>query len=453
MSFVNFSRKCQVCFLPCSLNKPFPSHHAADVTEEVFKLGSTSPASVLLDAVDQLEQKSPKADENIQMIRPHLDDAVDTCIKAAGHEFSIHRQKQLLKAASFGKSVLDLYNSDDFVDMCETLRVLNAVRFFEIGMSLSYDQYIRLTPERLVERLMNRHEYLLAIKISEYLRLSTDRIYVHWASQKVRVSADDEESICRLIIRKLDGKRGVSFEEIARSAFEEGRNRLATQLLNYEPRAGKQVPLLLNMKEDMIALDKAIESGDTDLMFHVLLQLKKQLPLASFFRTVNSRPVATALVESSARDTDEELLKDLFYQDDRRLDGSNLLLKDALDQKDVSSTTDKLRVAVKLLQDSKEYGFQLKAIEETQKLLRIQEAFEKDLGPGLTGLSVNETMFNLIKTGNMKRALKLQTEFKVPEKTSWWVRLRALVAKRDWNELEEIAKNKKSPIGWEVRRF
>lgn len=31
-------------------------------------------------------------------------------------------------------------------------------------------------------------------------------------------------------------------------------------------------------------------------------------------------------------------------------------------------------------------------------------------------------------------------------------RLRALVAKRDWNEVEEIAKNRKSPIGWEVRK-
>lgn len=28
--------------------------------------------------------------------------------------------------------------------------------------------------------------------------------------------------------------------------------------------------------------------------------------------------------------------------------------------------------------------------------------------------------------------------------------LRALVAKRDWAEIEEIAKIKKSPIGWEV---
>lgn len=29
-------------------------------------------------------------------------------------------------------------------------------------------------------------------------------------------------------------------------------------------------------------------------------------------------------------------------------------------------------------------------------------------------------------------------------------RLRALVAKRDWNEIEEISKQRKSPIGWEV---
>lgn len=28
--------------------------------------------------------------------------------------------------------------------------------------------------------------------------------------------------------------------------------------------------------------------------------------------------------------------------------------------------------------------------------------------------------------------------------------LRALVVKRDWSEIEEISKTKKSPIGWEV---
>lgn len=216
--------------------------------------------------------------------------------------------------------------------MCETLRVLNAVRFYEIGLPLSYEQYLRLTPEKLVMRLVNRHEYLLAVRIASYLRLPTDRIYVHWASEKVRLSSDDDETIRRLIVEKLGNKRGISFVEVSRAAYDEGRGRLATELLNHEPRAGKQVSLLLSMEEDETALDKAIESGDSDLILYVLLHLKKKLPLASFCRVINNRPVATSIVESSALDDDLELLKDLYYQDDRPVDGANVFVREALKQ-------------------------------------------------------------------------------------------------------------------------
>ncbi|KAF2723728.1 vacuolar protein sorting-associated protein 16 [Polychaeton citri CBS 116435] len=420
-----------------------------EATEDMFRIGSKSPGSVLLDAVEQLEKKSPKADDNIQLIRSSLDEAVDSCVRAAGQEFSIHRQKQLLKAASFGKSVLDLYNSDDFVEMTEALRVLNAVRFFEVGLPLSYEQYIRLTPERLVQRLVNRQEYLLALKISEYLHLPVDRIYVHWARQKARSSTTDEDAICEEIVRKLSGKRGISFEEIARTAYDEGRTKLATDLLEHEPRASRQVPLLLSVGEESIALDKAIESGDTDLVVYVLLDLKKKISQADFFRTINSRPMATALVESSARDQDLELLKDLFYQDDRRLDGSNLLLSEALSASSLSQAFDKLKVAAKLFRDSKEYLTQVSALEDTQKLLHFQQTFEKDLNEPFVGLSVNETISRLVKSGNLKRSLRVQSEFKVTEKTYWWIKLQALVSRRDWREIEEMSKTKKSPIGWE----
>jgi hypothetical protein len=435
-----------------------------DEAVDVFRLGSDSPAANLLEASSLLEQKSPKADDLIQLIRPSLAEAVDTCIKAAAHEYQIHWQKSLLKAASYGKSVLDLYSSDDFVDTCDTLRVLNAVRFYEIGLPLSYDQYRRMTPEKLIERLTNRNEYLLALRVAEYLHIPSSRIHGHWAQQKVRVSTAPEEEICHLIVKKLHGKPGVSFEEIARAAYDEGRLRLATELLNYEPRAGKQVPLLLNMKEDNIALDKAIESGDTDLVYHVLLHLRKKLPLASFFRVVNSRPVATALVESSAWDQDRELLKDLYYQDDRRLDGSNLLLSEALSQTDLHASLDRLKLASKYLQDSRDAGavFQRQFIDDTAKLLRLQETFEKELSPrdgtpgtpgthpnSLIGLSCNDTIFQLIRQGHYKRAQKVQSEFKISDKTYAYIRLRALVAARHWVELEESAKQKKSPIGWE----
>ena len=426
-----------------------------DETEEVFKLGSTSPASVLLDSIEQLEKKSPKADENIQRIKPDLPEAVDTCIRAAGHEFNVHLQKELLKAASFGKSVLELYSSDEFVEMTERLRILNAVRDYRIGLPMSHEQYSRLGPERLISRLVSRHEYLLAIKISEYLHLPANKIYVHWASQKVKIASSNDDAICNLIVSRLKGKSGISFSSISQAAYDEGRGLLATSLLNSEPRAGKQVPLLLNMEEDEIALDKAIESGDTDLVFYVLLHLRKKLPLASFFRTINNRPMASALVESSARAQDTELLKDMYYQDDRPVDGANLLFEEAMRQKQLQTKTDKLKLATRLLADSRDPAAQLhtKTFNETAQLLKMQEAFDKDVtdnSGSYAGLSVNETIYRLIRTGYGKRAAKVQSEFKVAEKPFWWIRLRALVAARRWCELEEVTKTRKSPIGWEV---
>jgi hypothetical protein len=162
------------------------------------------------------------------------------------------------------------------------------------------------------------------------------------------------------------------------------------------------------------------------------------------------------LVETAARGEDVELLKDLFYQDDRPIDGANVLLTEALRDTDLTHQTEKLHLASRLLSDSKEPTVVLhqKLVSEASQLLKAQDALDKDLADHseFLGLSLNETVYRLVRGGYGKRAQKIQSEFKMPEKTFWWLRLRALVAKRDWGELEEIAKTKKSPIGWEVRK-
>jgi hypothetical protein len=66
---------------------------------------------------------------------------VDVCIDAAAHEFGSVEQQHLLRAATFGKTFLELYAPEKFVDMCRSLRVLNAVRHHEIGLPLTYPQY------------------------------------------------------------------------------------------------------------------------------------------------------------------------------------------------------------------------------------------------------------------------------------------------------------------------
>ncbi|KAL1915507.1 uncharacterized protein VTP21DRAFT_6631 [Calcarisporiella thermophila] len=419
------------------------------VTEDIFKIGSTFPAAMLFDALDHFEKRSPKADENIRIIRTELSEAVDACIEAAGHEFSHHYQKALLKAASFGKSFLEFYNADRFVNMCQTLRVLNAVRYYEVGIPLTYAQYTRLTPEVLIDRLVNRHHHLLAVRICEYLKMKTDRVLIHWACTKIKKSTDDEETICRMIVDKLAHKPGLSYAEIAKVAYKVGQPKLATRLLDYEPRAADQVPLLVSMQEDELALIKAIESGDTDLVYLVLLHLKRKLPLGEFFRIINNKPLACNLLEVYCRQQDRELLRDFYYQDDRRLDSAYMVLAEGYEQMDITERIKKLKLAQKMLHEDKEHASDAKEVEESIRLLQIQTALEKDLRLPFIGLSVSETMHKLVVSNQSDRAAKLRSDFKVPEKRFYWIKLKALVEIRDWEEVDKLAKAKKSPIGYE----
>lgn len=111
-------------------------------SQDVFRPGSASPASILYEASELFDRRSPKADEYVRSIRVELVGAVDTLIDAAGKEYEPFWQKKLLKAASFGKGFLDLYNPNDFVEMTKNLRVLNAVRSFEVGLPLTYEQCV-----------------------------------------------------------------------------------------------------------------------------------------------------------------------------------------------------------------------------------------------------------------------------------------------------------------------
>ena len=45
-----------------------------------------------------------------------------------------------IQAALYGRAFLDLYNPSDFVEMGKALKVLNAVRYYEVGLPLTYAQ-------------------------------------------------------------------------------------------------------------------------------------------------------------------------------------------------------------------------------------------------------------------------------------------------------------------------
>lgn len=147
-----------------------------------------------------------------------------------------------MQAAKFGRSFLDLFNPTDFVTMGQTLKVLNAVRFYEIGIPLTYTQYTYTSPSHLISRLTARTQHLLALRISTYLSLKPDPVLKHWACAKIAKSkvsgdmsggsdlADDE--LCRIITEKFKSAGGgkVSFADIAKRSWEVGRPGLATKV-------------------------------------------------------------------------------------------------------------------------------------------------------------------------------------------------------------------------------
>lgn len=428
-----------------------------DVTVNIFKIGSVSPAAILVDAVEQLDRNSPKADENLQIIGPaDLPAAANSCIEAAGYEFEPLWQKTLLRAAAFGKSAIDLYNSDAFVEMSEHLRVLNTIREISVGLLMSHQQLLTLSPSNLIDRLLLRKMHLLAFRCAEYLQLPQEKIYIHWACCKVRSSNEDDVTVCREIVAKLSSQTGISYEEIARVAYDEGRQKLATLLTHYEPRPARQVPLLLSMGEQELALEKAVESWNLNLIIYVLLNLQQKLSVAAFFRILNDKPMAGSVFAYVCKATESKLLADFYYQDDRRYENAMSTLRQAYMNyenhgRDAEDQLEDFKDAEKLFQElGKDRSFETKILAEQIKLLKLQLTLEKDYDQIFVGKSVSETISALIMIAQHSRASKIRDDFKVPDKRFWWIKLQALVARRDWDELLKFARSRKSsPIGFE----
>ncbi|KAK0553670.1 Vacuolar protein sorting-associated protein 16 [Tilletia horrida] len=529
--------------------------------------GSDGIARIALDE-EGSSRPSRKGEEN-------LSEAVDTCLRAAVHEWEVGWQRKLVKAAAFGKAFLDMYDPSFFVTTAKTLRVLNAARAYEIGLPISSEEYQapaplpslpHLTgPSALIARLAARNQHLLSSRIAQLLSLRPDAILKHWARAKISrplplggvvqsangngsgVASSStaavsgavdqaDEVVTEAIVRKFEGMWGegvsISYAEIARVAWGMGRTKLATKLLEYEPRAVDQVPLLLNMHEDKLALVKAIESGDTDLVYHVLLRLKGQLSRGDFFRIIQA-PLSDSLIPSSqqinqqqkgtassllsvpnrlggsissgtaasryalsaqqptqylslasnlvevyAREQDRELLRDYYYQDDRRTESALLVLEEAeresriravkraaaaasnggsaeadlgRDEQGLQDRIFKLKTAQKFFAEEKERALEAKLIEEQTRLLGFQAALESEDGGihRFIGLSVNETVRQCLLKGMLRKAEKIRTDWKIPDKRWWQLRVDALASNRDWEGLWAFAIAKKSPIGYE----
>ncbi|KAL5220130.1 hypothetical protein ABZP36_024843 [Zizania latifolia] len=440
-------------------------HRVPDSTTLIFGIGSMSPAALLYDARDHYDKQSAKAYDNYQLISSSLPEAIEACIDAAGHEFDVSRQHTLLRAATYGLAFCSRFPHERFQEMCKMLRVLNAVRDPQTGMPLTIQQYKLLTAPVLIGRLINANHHLLALRISEYLNLNPEVVIMHWACEKITASAAIPDTVLLGgLLDKLRLCKGISYAAVAAHADNSGRRKLAAMLVDHESQSSKQIPLLLSIDEQDKALSKAVESGDTDLVYLVLFHIwqkvaiEKSAPL-DFFGVINARPLARDLFIAHARHSKHEVLKDFFLTTGRLQDAAFLLLKESreLERNPMASKGSPLHglqirlieQAHRLFAETKEHIFESKASEEHAKLLRSQHELEVSTKQAIfVGSSVSDTIKTCIAMGNERAALKVKSEFKVPDKRWYWLKSCALATVGNWDALEKFSKEKRPPGGY-----
>ncbi|XP_011699104.1 PREDICTED: vacuolar protein sorting-associated protein 16 homolog [Wasmannia auropunctata] len=423
-----------------------------NVVQRIFRINSTDPASYLLEASKQFQKKSHKADSYIDLVKDKLDSAIKACIDGASHEFDFETQKILMRAAKFGKGFSKMIDSEYYVQMCRILRVLNAVRHPAVGIPLTYTQFNILTNQVLLDRLVARRHYYLSIQIARHLQLpeidGESRILAHWACYKVKQTQLDKEQIAEEIADKLGYAPGVSYSEIAKRAADCGRKQLAIKLIDYEPRAHQQVPLLLTLGEERAALHKAVESGNTDLVYTVILHLRENMTLGDFQMSIMHCPLAMALYIKYCQSHNRETLRDIYNQYDDFHSQAVWFITESYQRKNTMSRD-------ALLQSAQE-NFRLarndtnaSLTEEQIKLLKYQRSLEDTLRESVVGKPLHDTVKILLLRNELKLADKLRSEYKIPDRRYWWLKIQCLAEQGLWNDLEKFSKSKKSPIGYE----
>lgn len=86
--------------------------------------------------------------------------------------------------------------------------------------------------------------------------------------------------------------------------------------------------------------------------------------------------------------------------------------------------------------------------DEAQRLRKTQKQYETTYKESFAGFSVQDTCARLLALNDIRAADKFRSEFKIPDRRYWWLKIRALANNNKWIELEQLSKTKKPPIGF-----
>ncbi|CAD7696036.1 unnamed protein product [Ostreobium quekettii] len=123
-----------------------------DAMRQVLSPESEGPGRQLFLARQAFDEQDAKADKILRGIKSDLQEAVQTCVEVAGAVWDTNTQRSVLKAACYGRAFCNQFPSHTIYEMCQKLRVLNAVRDAAVGWPLTMAQMDTLTLPVVISR-------------------------------------------------------------------------------------------------------------------------------------------------------------------------------------------------------------------------------------------------------------------------------------------------------------
>ncbi|CAH8481740.1 unnamed protein product [Dicrocoelium dendriticum] len=407
--------------------------------EALGRIGASCPATWLVSANASLKAGSGRANDYllpIQSSRQMLE-GISHCLEAASHAvLDTECQQSLLEAAHMGLiflSALFTDSNDQPVEgeleklgdhaarVCRWLRLLNNLAVPWIGLALTWFQFQKLGPKKLLERLLARKHYPMAVEFVrtmpksvppqapqtsgkaipsvDELTINLTRVLAHWACYSTVASSEDSalisEHLAQIVSTILSTNtrhkgdssgacRTVDFAEVANQALAASREKVAEQLLEYEARAWHQVPLLLKLGRYKRALVKAVETGNPELITVVVvaLQDKAKLPPADLAMVLRKHPMAMAIYHetfgrgSNVGDNDLSSAIVNFDQEDDRASEARKAIVAAYKETNLQLRLNSMQRAEEIYKQLKN-EFMSQECSAAIRLLRFQSKLEK----------------------------------------------------------------------------
>ena len=360
---------------------------------------------LLIDAYKFYSRGDARAHDALSIIikRDEMLAAVKGCLDQAIKEDEPSKQQLHIQSACFGKKFYPGVAVEEFQSTCRLIRVMNVLR------AESIDPHTDI--EAAIDLLISWKRFQLALWIVEYLGIEGDGLVrAKWSEFLIEQRQLEDDQIADRIQKIMGPNPPVPYADIANKAVDVHRIQLAIKLIEKESHSLKQIPLLLSLKRYDLVLAQALSSCDSNLIFMSIFKLKESIPSEiPFLELLKKHRLAFRYYCNYLAATDVQKLIMISHKDNT----DDELLYCLLDHRPESALT----VARKSRRDVVP-----EQIEASIRLAKFQQSLSSIGAPprakrqAWTGLSVSDTIINLIAIGQSARAKDAQKRFEISDK-------------------------------------